>query len=152
MVMPSFSAMSFQSITELRVRYAETDQMGVVYHANYLVWCEVGRTDFIRTLGTPYAQFERDGVSLAISDVALRYHGSARYDDVVRIATRLTQLRSRAMTFAYRISNVANGQLLVTGTTGLVSLTPIGKTTAMPMHMRAMLQNALSTDTPHGVT
>jgi acyl-CoA thioester hydrolase len=80
------------------VRYAETDQMGVVYHANYLVWCEIGRTDFIRALGTPYAQLERDGVLLAVSDAALRFHAAARYDDPIRVYTRLIDVRSRALT------------------------------------------------------
>ena len=77
------------------MRYAETDQMGVVYHSNYLVWCEIGRTDFIRTLGTPYAQLERMGVLLAVSDVTLRCLASERYDDPIRIFTRLTEVRAR---------------------------------------------------------
>ncbi len=64
-------------VTELRVRYAETDQMGVVYHANYLVWCEVGRTEYIRAAGTPYAQLERDGVALAVVDITMRCHAPA---------------------------------------------------------------------------
>ena len=63
--------------SEVRVRYAETDQMGVAYHANYLVWCEVGRTDFIRHLGVTYAEMERRGVRLAVADAHLRYHASA---------------------------------------------------------------------------
>ena len=149
---PSFLIMSYESMSELRVRYAETDQMGVVYHANYLVWCEVGRTDFIRAVGTSYANLEREGVSLAVSDVALRYHGSARYDDLIHVTTRLTQLRSRAMTFTYRIVLAANDQLLVSGTTGLVSLSPSGKPAAMPAHMRDVLQSVLSAETQHGAT
>lgn len=142
--------MPYESITELRVRYAETDQMGVVYYANYLIWCEVGRTDFIRAVGKSYADLERDGISLAVSDVALRYHGSARYDDLVRVTTRLTQLRSRAMTFSYRIVLAENEQLLVSGTTGLVSLSTSGKPMAMPPYMRSVLQPVLSTETIHG--
>ena len=152
MATPSFSSMNYESITELRVRYAETDQMGVVYHANYLIWCEVGRTDFIRALGTPYAEFEREGVSLAIAEVALRYHGSARYDDVIRVTTQLTHLRSRAMTFSYRITNSTSGQLLVSGTTGLVALAANGKPTTVPPHMRTLLHSALTTDSRPGVT
>lgn len=89
--------------TELRVRYAETDQMGVVYHAHYLVWCEVGRTDFIRALGVPYAEMERQGVRLAVAEATVRYHAGARYDDRIRVETRLTEVRSRMVTFAYRI-------------------------------------------------
>jgi acyl-CoA thioester hydrolase len=75
-------------VTELRVRYAETDQMGVVYHANYLAWCEVGRTDWIRAAGMTYRDMERGGVGLAVADLQMRFHGAATYDDVVRVETR----------------------------------------------------------------
>ena len=121
--------------------------MGVVYHANYLIWCEIGRTDFIRELGTPYAQLERGGVLLAVSDAALRFHASARYDDPVRIVTRLTDVRSRAMTFAYRIVNADTNQLLVSGTTGLVSLTKEGRLASLPSPIRETLQAAVSHQT-----
>ena len=90
---------------ELRVRYAETDQMGVVYHANYLIWCEMGRTDFIRRLGMSYADMEKAGVSLAVSELSARFHAAARYDDVIRVRTTVADLRSRMITFDYVISN-----------------------------------------------
>ena len=90
---------------EIRVRYAETDQMGVVYHANYLVWCEMGRTDFIRDLGLSYAAMERSGVSLAVSELSARYHAPARYDDLIRVRTTLVDVRSRMIVFDYRITN-----------------------------------------------
>ena len=67
--------------TSLRVRYAETDQMGVVYHANYLAWCEVGRTEYVRAAGMTYREMERAGVGLAVIDAQLRFHGGAAYDD-----------------------------------------------------------------------
>lgn len=140
--------MGHESISELRVRYAETDQMGVVYHANYLVWCEIGRTDFIRTIGTPYAQLERDGVMLAVSDAALRFHASARYDDPVRVHTRLTDVRSRAMTFSYRIVHAESNVLLASGTTSLISLTREGRMVAMPGHVRDVLRAALTVPAP----
>ncbi len=124
------------------MRYAETDQMGVVYHANYLVWCEIGRTDFIRAIGKPYAALERDGVVLAVSDASLRFHASARYDDPIRVLTRLTEVRSRAMTFTYRIEHAETGVLLASATTALVSLTKDGRLVAMPEHVRAFLQSA----------
>src|ERR1700726_3206561 len=89
--------------TELRVRYAETDQMGVVYHTNYLIWCEAGRTDFIRTRGMSYAERERAGVGLAVSDLAARFHAAARYDDMIRVRTTLADVRSRGVTFEYVI-------------------------------------------------
>jgi len=71
--------------------------MGVVYHANYLVWCEIGRTDFIRRIGRSYAELENEGVLLAVSDAALRFHASARYDDPIRVRTTLSNIRSRSM-------------------------------------------------------
>src|ERR1043166_4600309 len=98
---------------ELRVRYAETDQMGVVYHANYLIWCEMGRTDFIRRLGMSYADMEKAGVSLAVSELSARFHAAARYDDVIRVRTTVADLRSRMITFDYVISNAATNQRLV---------------------------------------
>src|SRR5690606_1798658 len=81
--------------TKLRVRYAETDQMGVVYHTHYLVWCEIGRTDFIRQLGVSYAELERQGLFLAVAEANIRYAGSARYDDPIRVETWLDAVQSR---------------------------------------------------------
>ncbi|MCC6242434.1 MAG: acyl-CoA thioesterase [Gemmatimonadaceae bacterium] len=133
--------MALETVTELRVRYAETDQMGVVYHANYLVWCEIGRTDFIRAVGTPYAELERQGVFLAVSEAALRFHASARYEDPVRVYTTLVDVQSRAMTFHYRIVQAATEVTLVTATTALVSLTPAGKLTALPIALRDLLRS-----------
>lgn len=121
---------------EFRVRYAETDQMGVVYHANYLVWCEIGRTEFIRTRGTSYADLERSGVLLAVSDASLRYHAAARYDDRILVRTVLTRVRSRAIEFAYTILNADTGERLVTATTTLVSIDGDGRLTALPAEFR----------------
>lgn len=135
--------MDHESISELRVRYAETDQMGVVYHANYLVWCEIGRTDFIRAIGTPYAQLERDGVVLAVSDASLRFHASARYDDPIRVLTKLDVVRSRAMTFSYRVVHAERGALLATAKTSLISLSAEGRPVALPPHVRAVLASAV---------
>ena len=136
--------MTIETVSELRVRYAETDQMGVVYHANYLIWCEIGRTDFIRELGTPYAQLEREGVLLAVSDVGMRFHASARYDDPIRVYTRLIDVRSRGLTFHYRIRHADTDAVLVQGTTALVSLTPDGRPTTLPTPVRTMLAAAVS--------
>ncbi|MCE2902441.1 MAG: acyl-CoA thioesterase [Gemmatimonas sp.] len=134
--------MPFETVSEMRVRYAETDQMGVVYHANYLIWCEIGRTDFIRRAGRSYADLERDGVRLAVSDASLRYHASARYDDPIRVHTSLSSLGSRGMTFAYRIVRADTGALLVTASTALVSITTDGRLTAMPAEVRGWLASA----------
>jgi len=137
--------MAFEQLSELRVRYAETDQMGVVYHANYLVWCEIGRTDFIRALGRPYAQLEAEGVRLAVADAALRYHGGATYDDPIRVRTRLTEARSRALTFAYRIEHAGRDQLLVTATTTLMATGADGRSRSLPEGLRALLADAVWT-------
>jgi acyl-CoA thioester hydrolase len=137
-----------ESRSEIRVRYAETDQMGVAYHANYLVWCEVGRTDLIRQAGMSYAEMERRGVLLAVADAQLRYHASARYDDRVRIVTRLTGVRSRMVTFGYELFRVGDddreGERLASASTTLVSLGADGRPTALPVEMREVLERALA--------
>lgn len=137
-----------ESHSEIRVRYAESDQMGVAYHAEYLVWCEVGRTDFIRALGMTYAEMERQGVVLAVADAHLRYHSSARYDDLVRIVTRLSGVRSRMVTFSYELFRLnADGQAeerLATASTTLVSLDSTGRPSTLPDHIRALLSRGLS--------
>lgn len=125
--------------TELRVRYAETDQMRVVYHSNYLVWCEVGRTDFMRQHGMSYSDMERDGIGLTVSDFSVRLHASARYDDLVRVATTLTDVRSRQVTFEYLLTNAATGMRLATARTALVSVNMGGRPIAMPADIRAQL-------------
>lgn len=129
--------------TDFRVRYAETDQMGVVYHAHYLVWCEIGRTDFIRALGTPYAELERSGIALAVADARLRCHAPARYDDPVRVETSLTAVRSRTVTFTYRITHAEAGTHLVSATTTLVSLDAAGRVTTLPVALRDQLGRTL---------
>ncbi|MBI3792896.1 MAG: acyl-CoA thioesterase [Gemmatimonadetes bacterium] len=124
---------------EFRVRYAETDQMGIVYHSHYLVWCEVGRTDYIRRLGMPYAEIERRGPKLAVSEATLRYHAPARYDDLVRVETTLADVRSRTLTFEYRIVNAETGARLVTAATTLISLVATGRPTAFTGDFRARM-------------
>lgn len=137
-----------ESVSEIRVRYAESDQMGVAYHAEYLVWCEVGRTDFIRQLGMTYAEMERQGVLLAVADVNVRYHGSARYDDVVRIATRLTGVRSRMVTFEYALFRVgadgAAGERLASASTTLVALDRQARPASLPPAIRDLLTRGLA--------
>lgn len=128
---------------EFRARYAETDQMGVVYHSHYLVWCEVGRTDYIRRLGMPYAELERNGMLLAVSEATLRYHSSAKYDDLVRVETSVGDVRSRTVTFEYRIVNADTGTKLVSGRTTLISLDRTGRPTALPQDFRERLEHGV---------
>ena len=129
-------------VTELRVRYAETDQMGVVYHANYLVWCEVGRTEFVRAAGMSYREMEANGVGLAVSDATLRFHGSATYDDRVRVETRLVDVRSRGLAFDYTIVNVDTGARLVTASTRLIAVDRNGRPTTLPPAVRDVFDSA----------
>jgi acyl-CoA thioester hydrolase len=118
----------------LRVRYAETDQMGVVYHANYLVWCEIGRTELMRQLGFAYADLERSGIRLAVADAALRYAQAARYDDPILVVTRLEAAQSRTVTFRYDIYREDDDapRLLATCTTRLIALDERGATRRLP--------------------
>jgi acyl-CoA thioester hydrolase len=129
--------------TEVRVRYAETDQMGVAYHANYLIWCEIGRTDFIRKAGMSYADMERDGLGLAVSDATLRYHASAKYDDVIIVETALTEVKSRAVTFQYTMTRADTGVKLATASTTLMAIDDAGKLRAMPPAIRELLEHAI---------
>jgi acyl-CoA thioester hydrolase len=95
------------STTTLRVRYAETDQMGVVYYANYFVWCELGRVEFLRQLGFDYKRMEADeGCMLPVVEANCRYKAPARYDDVVAIETEVTGLRQHVIKFGYRLYRV----------------------------------------------
>lgn len=128
--------------SEFRVRYSETDQMGVVYHAEYLVWCEVGRTEFIRAHGLPYAEMERRGALLAVADASLRFHASARYDDLIRVETTLSIVKSRAITFDYIIRNADTGAKLVTARTMLVSLDRSARPVPLPPDIRELLERA----------
>ena len=109
------------SETRVRVRYAETDQMGVVYHANYLIWFEVGRVEFIRQLGLNYKSMEsEDGCGIAVVQLDVRYRAPARYDDELVIQTRLLVARGAVIRFGYRILRVADGVLLCEGETAHV--------------------------------
>ena len=121
-----------QSVTELRVRYAETDQMGIVYHTHYLVWCEIARTDLIRTFGASYRELEERGVRLAVAEASVRYIAPARYDDRIRVETRLRTVTSRTMIFEYTILNADSLQRLATASTTLVSLDPANRVVTLP--------------------
>jgi len=133
-------------VTSLRVRYGETDQMGVVYHGEYLVYCEVGRTELIRSVGLPYAEMERQGVLLAVTEANLRFHAPARYDDQLEIETRLTEVRSRSVSFDYLIRHAGTRARLVSARTQLVALDRASRTIAFPPRLRELLASALDQD------
>jgi acyl-CoA thioester hydrolase len=122
-----------EGVVRTRVRYAETDQMGVVYHANYLVWCELGRTELMRELGYAYADIERSGIRLAVAEAALRYARAARYDDAIRVVTRLLAVQSRTITFGYEVwKGEEAGELLATASTKLIAIDHSGAPTRLP--------------------
>lgn len=128
--------------SEFRVRYSETDQMGVVYYSHYLVWCEIGRTDFIRRLGTSYAEIEKAGLILAVVEASLRYHAGARYDDLIRVKTSISEVRSRTVTFNYSVERAESGERLVTASTTLAALNDNGKLVLLPAKLRKLMEDA----------
>jgi len=114
--------------------------MGVVYHTNYLVWCEMGRTELIRDLiGRSYADLEREGFGLAVSELTIRYHGAARYDNRVRVRTTITDVRSRSVAFDYLITNAETGERLASASTTLIALDARGRPVSMPVELRRQM-------------
>ncbi len=104
--------------SRIRVRYAETDQMGVVHHGNYLTWMEVGRVEYCRSLGFDYRDMElEDGVALAVAEARCRYLAPARFDDEVLIRTWIEQANPRLVRFGYEIRSAADGRVLATAET-----------------------------------
>lgn len=131
--------MTEPSQTKLRVRYAETDQMGVVYYANYFVWCEIGRVEFFRQLGYDYKQMELlDDCHLPVVEASCRYRAPARYDDEVVIETRVTTLRAHVMKFAYRM--LRGEQVLAEAETVHVSVDREMQKKTMPEKYLAAIQ------------
>jgi len=124
---------------EVRVTYAETDAMGIVYYANYLRWLEVGRTELMRSLGIAYKEMEEGGVFLPVSEVFCKYHGSARYDDVLIIETLVDFLKRASVQFSYRILRKTDGSQLVTGSTLHAFVDRDGKIVKVPAVLRAKL-------------
>jgi acyl-CoA thioester hydrolase len=124
---------------EFRARYSETDQMGIVYHANYLPWCEIGRTELIRRLWRSYADLEEQGILLAVTEANLRYHASAKYDDLVRVVTTLDQVRSRGVSFDYQILRVDGDatKKLVSARTELIAIDRSGTPVRLPPELIA---------------
>jgi acyl-CoA thioester hydrolase len=126
--------------TTVRVRYAETDQMGVVYHANYLVWFEVGRVELMRALGIEYKHMEiEDDCHIVVVDVRCRYHASARYDEVLRVRTRIAESRNRSIRFSYEILRDSDQELLAVGETLHVICGSNGKPKLLPDKYRVIL-------------
>ena len=105
------------NLTTYRVIYGDTDQMGIVYYANYLRWFECGRAEFLRQIGLPYAAIEKAGFHFPVAEVNCRYAQPARYDDVIQIETELVELGRASLSFNYRITRQADDSSLATGST-----------------------------------
>jgi acyl-CoA thioester hydrolase len=134
--------MPYISETRFRVRYAETDQMGMVYYANYLIWMEVGRTDFCRECGFTYRDLEREEKTyLTVAEATCRYHSPARYDDEIVVETEMARAKSRIVEFSYRIKSA--GRLLAEGRTVHVVIGPDGKPRSMPQEYLERLKSRL---------
>jgi acyl-CoA thioester hydrolase len=108
---------SYANLTTYRVIYGDTDQMGVVYYANYLRWFEKGRSELLRQSGIPYGGIERRGMHFPVAEVSCRYFRAARYDELIMIETRLASLSRASLRFTYRIACEAEGTLLASGST-----------------------------------
>ena len=135
-------------VAEVRVRYAETDQMGVVYYANYLVWFEIGRVEFLRSLGFDYKQMEiEDGCILPVVEASCRYKAPARYDDVILIEAGPVLLRGSVLKFAYRIIRAPNHregqQVLAEGETVHIVCDASMQKCLMPERYAAPIRSAI---------
>lgn len=127
------------SETSVRVNYSETDQMGVVYHARYLVWLDVARCEHLRLSGMSYRELEQAGLRLAVSELAIRYRQPARYDDLIRIRCWIREVASRRVDFGYAVEHAEDRRLLATASTRLIAL-DIGMTLArLPEQVRQVL-------------
>ena len=126
------------SISRVRVRYAETDQMGVVYYANYLVWFEIGRTDLLRQHGWSYREMEVDGYSLPVIDAQCAYKASAKYDDEIEVRTSGGMVSPVRVKFSYEVVRAADRTLLATGSTVHATLDRDGKPCRLPERVRAL--------------
>lgn len=126
--------------TTVRVRYAETDKMGFVYHANYLVWFEIGRTEFCRARGFAYRDMEESGDAfLVVAESYCRYKAPAYYDDELIVRTHITEIRRRSLRFGYEIVRLSDDQIIAEGETGHVVTDRAGRVRSLPDAYRELL-------------
>ncbi len=125
---------------DIRVRYAETDQMGRAHHRHYLVWCELGRTALMRDHGVSYAELEREGLLLPVSRVEISYRNPVFYDDVVRVETRVERVRSREIVFGYHLVRAADQATAARCRIVLISADARGRPIRLPDAVRASLE------------
>jgi acyl-CoA thioester hydrolase len=129
----------FRSTSRVRVRYAETDKMGVVYYANYFVWFEVGRTDLLRDAGWTYRDMEADGFALPVIDAQCSYRESAKYDDELDIRTTGQMLSPVRVQFSYEVIRASDSATLATGATVHATLDRAGRPCRLPERVRTVL-------------
>ena len=133
---------------KLQVRYGETDQMGVVHHANYLAYFEEGRTRMMADLGCSYGSLERAGIGLPVRSIELRYRAPAYYEDELVVQTQVLGLRAASVSFGYKIRRLADGELIVTGKSELACIT-LGenrRVVPLPDSLRSLLEPFLASD------
>jgi acyl-CoA thioester hydrolase len=132
------------SESRLRVRYAETDQMGVVYHSNHFVWFEVGRMELLRQLGFSYRDMERnDNCHLAVVEARCRYRAPAAYDDEILVRTQIKGVRESVVHFGYELQRVSDGLLIAEGETTHIAIDADKKITTFPEKYLAALRSAV---------
>jgi acyl-CoA thioester hydrolase len=122
------------------VNYSETDQMGVVYHARYLVWLDIARTEHLRLAGMSYRDLEARGLRLVVAEVAVRYRQPARYDDRIRVRCWVRDLASRRIDFGYAVERMDDGLLLATAFTSLLALDRTMRFTRLPDAVRGAMR------------
>lgn len=128
--------------TRLRVRYAETDQAGVVYHSNFLIWFEVGRVELCRSYGFNYRDMENEAdARLPVTEARVRFRNPARYDDQILVRTRIVEMRSRKITFAYEVVREQDGQLLAEGETVHMVMNSQGRARTFPADYAKLLRD-----------
>lgn len=128
------------SETSVRVNYSETDQMGVVYHARYLVWLDIARTEHLRLAGMSYRELEEAGLRLAVGEISVRYRQPARYDDRIRIRCWVRDLASRRIDFGYAVERLDDDRLLATAFTSLLALDHTMSFTRLPDAVRRAMR------------
>lgn len=123
---------------DIRVRYQETDKFGIVYYANYYVWFEIGRTEFFRNMGFPYAELEKKGIYIVIVSSACRYKQPAYYDDQITVKSRVSSVKNTSFTFEYEVAR--GNDLLATGKTVQVLVNKDRKPVKIPADIRELIE------------
>ena len=131
------------------MRFAETDAMGIVHHSAYIIWLEAARVAWMDAQGMPYAQFAAEGNHFAVIGIQVAYRQSCRFGDVVQVETQLTQLRSRQVTFTYKVRRAGDYALLATATSEHVCVDLEGRVATIPQHAMDRLQAGLAQNRVH---